>query len=110
MAEEDRLAVAPLDELRRDGAVEGPDVERRLGGKVRMELQRNRRLRVDSRVEMRRHLRVVDAVRRGPFLRGDDGDLRRARGEFLVRPDGPGRAALDGTGIAGGDSFQRRVQ
>ena len=63
MAEQERLTITRHDQLRRNGSVEGPDRVRVLRRETRMELQRDRRSRIDAGVVVRRASGVVNRVR-----------------------------------------------
>src|SRR5262249_56622477 len=104
--EEDRFAVAALDQLGRHGAIEGPQGRRILVGEL------TRAIRVLPEARGEREVLWVTQVRGGapddprivaggdlrPLLRGFDGHLRRKIPEALVCPDGAWGATLNGTG------------
>src|SRR5205823_11391468 len=66
LAEEDRLAVTADDELWWDRPVEGPHLQRVLGGQARVESRGKGDGRIDSRVELRRDAGIVGDVGLGP--------------------------------------------
>ena len=86
VAEQDGLPVPALDQLGRDGPIEGPDRQGRLGRHLGVELQRDGRARVDAGVEARWDPRVVDSVGLGPLLGGLHGHLAGVVAPPLVRP------------------------
>ena len=100
VAEDQRLAVARLHELRRNRAVERPHARLLLNRQIGMEAQRQRRARAHTGVQVRRHAGVVHVVRRRRQLRRGDVHLRRVLAEPLVRPDGTRRPSFDRPGAA----------
>ena len=66
-AEEDRLAVAYLHELGRNGSVVSPGFHRGLGRQIRVKLERDRTGRVNARILVRRNTRIVSVIGFRPF-------------------------------------------
>jgi hypothetical protein len=110
MAEDDGLAVAGDDQLRRNRPVERPHAVHGLGRQARVELQRDGSRRIDAGIQGRRDARVVGGIGLGAFLRHLDVDLWRKLLEPLMGPDRPRRPPLDGAGVAEAHPFQRGVQ
>src|SRR6185503_18135064 len=92
VAEQDRLAVAADHQLRGNGSVERPELERVLQRKRRVEDGRAERAAPDTGVELLVAVRVVLEIGPGALLGDLDGDARREAAELLVRPVGAGRA------------------
>src|SRR6185312_14468978 len=87
MAEQDRLTVTALNQVRRNGAVEGPHRVRVLSGEARMEFQRNRLSGINAGIQRGSHGRVIGSIRGGLCLRGLKAYLGQELIEALVRPD-----------------------
>src|SRR6266850_2139262 len=79
-------------------------------GQARVEGRAERSGSVDAGIEAGRDTRIVNGVDLGALLRDLDGDAGRERGELLVGPDRPGRAAFDGAGVAWTYALERGVQ
>src|SRR5216684_4510455 len=110
VAEEDRLAVAGHDQLGRKRPVVRPEREGRLVRQAWVEGRAEGSGSVDAGIEAGRHPGIVRGIDLGAFLRDLDGDCGRERGELLVRPDRPGRAAFDGAGVARPYALERGIQ
>src|SRR6185437_8012565 len=110
MAEQDRLTITALNQIRRKCAVKGPHRVRLLRGEAGMELQRNRRCRINSAVEFRVDVRPIVYVGLSLRLRGLNSDLGQELIEALMRPDGSRRTAFNGASQAGLSAYEGRIQ
>src|SRR6476646_9239817 len=98
MAENDRLAVLTLDQLGRNGSLEGPNRVCVLRGQSGVEFQRQRSSRINTRVHVARHTRVVGGVSLRLSLTHFHGNLRRELIKTLMGPDSSARTAFDRSG------------
>src|SRR4029077_12675392 len=104
MADQNRFAIADLGQLGRKRALERPYPVCILSWKAGMKFCRDRRGRIDSRIQVRGYSRIVGSIR-GHWLGGDlNRYLRRELCKPLVRPVRPRGTALNRTGGSSGES------
>ena len=102
MAEQDRFAIADLGQLGRKGALERPYPVCILSWKAGMKFCRDGYGRIDSRIQIWGHLRIVGSIR-GHWFGGDlNRYLRRELCKALVRPVRSRGTAFNRTGGSSG--------
>src|SRR3569832_2460387 len=96
-AEEDWLSIPDQHELGRNGSVVSPDLVDLLCRQIRVELERNRSRRVDTRIHGRRNLWVVSGIGLSAFHKTINNKHKQKQTKQQKRPDRSWRTSFDGT-------------